>query len=116
LRDYTISKLLNLTERSGYKIILNGDSESRLPNNINITVEGVSSELLVVELDAKGIEVSERSACSADSDTGSHVIRALRSDSNDSIRITLGRETKKSDLDYLITSLEKILIKYKQWK
>ncbi|MEY2671765.1 MAG: hypothetical protein RL687_182 [Candidatus Parcubacteria bacterium] len=116
LRDYAISKLLNLTERSGYKIILNGDSDNRLPNNINITVEGVSSELLVVELDAKGIEVSERSACSADSDTGSHVIRALRSDSNDSIRITLGRETKKSDLDYLITSLEKILIKYKQWK
>lgn len=116
LRDYTISKLLNLGEKVGYKIFLNGDIENRLPNNINITVEGISSELLVIELDARGMAVSERSACSADSDEGSHVIRALRENYNDSIRITLGRDTKKSDLDYLISSLEKILNKYKKWK
>ncbi|MBP9716199.1 MAG: cysteine desulfurase [Candidatus Pacebacteria bacterium] len=116
LRDYTISKLLNLGEKVGYKIFLNGDIENRLPNNINITVEGISSELLVIELDSKGIEVSERSACSADSDAGSHVIRALRENNNDSVRITLGRDTKKSDLDYLVSSLEKILNKYKKWK
>lgn len=116
LRDYIISKLLNLGEKVGYKIFLNGDIENRLPNNINITVEGISSELLVIELDSKGIEVSERSACSADSDEGSHVINALRENNNDSVRITLGRDTKKSDLDYLVSSLEKILNKYKKWK
>lgn len=116
LRDYTIGKLLNLGEKSGYKIIINGDIENRLPNNINITIEGISSELLVIELDAKGVAVSERSACSADSDEGSHVIRALRENNNDSVRITLGRDTKKSDLDYLVSTLEKILNKYKSWK
>lgn len=115
LRDHAISKLLDLNEKTGYKIILNGDIENRLPNNINISIEGISSELLVIELDAKGIEVSERSACSADSDEGSYVIRALRENNNDSIRITLGRETKKSDLDYLVSALEKILSKYKSW-
>jgi cysteine desulfurase len=147
LRDYTLGEILRLSEKSGYKIILNGDIENRLPNNINITVEGISSELLVIELDAKGIAVSERSACSADSDEGSHVIKALRNidEKNlqnslkispalpasglrhgskfsknfydlDSIRITLGRDTKKSDLDYLVAILEKILNKYKSWK
>ncbi|MCX6756028.1 MAG: cysteine desulfurase family protein [Candidatus Nomurabacteria bacterium] len=147
LRDYAIGEILRLSEKSGYKIILNGDIENRLPNNINITVEGISSELLVIELDAKGVAVSERSACSADSDDGSHVIRAIRNvdEKNlqnslkispalpasglrhgskfsnnfsdlDSVRITLGRETKKSDLDYLISTLENILNKYKSWK
>lgn len=116
LRDYTIGEILRLSEKSGYKIILNGDIENRLPNNINITVEGISSELLVIELDARGIAVSERSACSADSDQGSHVIRALRENNNDSVRITLGRDTKKSDLDYFVASLEKIFNKYKSWK
>lgn len=116
LRDYAINKLLKLSKTSGYEIILNGDSEIRLPNNINISITGISSELLVIELDAIGIAVSERSACSADSDEGSHVIRALREGSTDSIRITLGRDIKKPDLDYLVSSLEKILNKYKNWK
>jgi cysteine desulfurase len=144
LRDYAISKLLDIGKKTGYNIIINGSFEVRLPNNINITVEGISSELLVIELDARGIAVSERSACSADSDQGSHVIRAIRNvdEKNlqnslkispvlpasglrhgtkfsknfsdlDSVRITLGRYTKKSDLDYLTSSLEKILNKYK---
>ncbi len=127
LRDYTINKLLSLSKTSGYEIILNGDKVNRLPNNINISIHGISSELLVIELDAKGIEVSERSACSSTREEGSHVIDAIRKirfskgqsfdkDIINSLRISLGRQTSKGDVDTLVKSFKDILVKYKQWK
>ena len=123
IRDYGIDRLLSLSEVSGYKIILNGDKVKRLPNNINISISGISSELLVIELDAKGIQVSAKSACKSDEPDESYVITALRIaqgiNSNGvegSLRISLGRATKKSDMDILATILGNILDKYKKWK
>jgi cysteine desulfurase len=119
IRDYTIKKLLALSNKVGdFKIILNGDEKNRLPNNINISISGISSELLVVELDAKGIEVSSKSACKSDEPDESYVISAIRKaqgiDSNSvegSIRITLGRGTLKSDIDKLVITIKDILNK-----
>jgi cysteine desulfurase len=127
LRDYTIEKLLELGKKSGYQIKLNGDKENRLPNNINISVSGISSELLVIELDAKGIFVSEKSACHSEKEGVSHVIKAIReaekmegktlgNDLNNSLRISLGQQITCKDMDYFIASLEEILNKYKEWK
>lgn len=121
IRDYGIEKLLSLSNKSGYKIILNGDKENRLPNNINISIFGISSELLVIELDAKGIEVSSKSACKSGEDNDSYVIKAIRKickkdQEEGSLRITLGRNTKKGDIDKLISVLTKILEKYNKWK
>ncbi len=127
LRDYGIKKLLSLSKISGYEIILNGDSVNRLPNNINISISDISSELLVIELDAKGIEVSEKSACKSGESDKSYVISAIRQaaphrqdlwgkTSDGSLRISLGRGTTKQDIDTLVTTLSKILLKYKKWK
>lgn len=123
IRDYGIRKLLELVERSSYKIILNGSSEVRLPNNINISISGISSELLVIELSARGIIVSSKSACKSEDEEESHVISALHQAENikpdttlGSLRISLGRGTKKQDMDQLVFALENILNKYKSWK
>ncbi len=120
LRDDTISKILNI-KVSPYKIVLNGSKEMRLPNNINISITGISSELLVIELDANGIEVSAKSACKSDDDTGSYVIKAIRkickknNEEEGSLRITLGRQTKKSEIYILIKVLTNILEKYSKF-
>lgn len=123
LRDYGIKKLLALSKNSGYEVILNGDIKNRLPNNINISISGISSELLVIELDAKGIEVSSKSACKSDEPDESYVISGLRkaqgikeNSETGSLRITLGRSTKKEDIDKLVKGLLDILLKYKKWK
>lgn len=122
IRDYGIKKLLLLSKKTGYKIILNGDKVNRLPNNINISITGISSELLVIELDVKGIEVSEKSACHSAGGDGSYVIKAIRkickrgSEEEGSLRISLGRQTTKKDMDILAKELGKILTKYRQWK
>ncbi len=127
IRDYGIKKLLALSKKFGYEIILNGDKENRLPNNINISISGILSELLVIELDAKGIEVSAKSACKSDEPDESYVISAIRQakphrqdlwgkTSDGSLRISLGRQTTKQDMDSLVTALKQILQKYKEWK
>ncbi|MES2930654.1 MAG: cysteine desulfurase family protein [Patescibacteria group bacterium] len=123
LRDYGVMKLLHLSGISGYDIVLNGDPKNRLPNNINISISEISSELLVIELDAKGIYVSSKSACKSDEPDESYVIAAVRmaqgkrSDTVDgSLRITLGRQTRRSDIDALVKNLGRILDTYKKWK
>lgn len=123
IRDYSIKKLLSLSKNSSYEIVLNGDKEKRLPNNINISISGISSELLVIELDAKGILVSAKSACKSDEPDESYVISALRkaqgkeSESTDgSLRISLGRGTSKQDIDRLVNTIKEILLKYNKWK
>lgn len=123
IRNYAILKLLSLPIYSKYKIILNGDKKERLPNNINISITGISSELLVVELSERGIYVSEKSACHSMDDNISYVIKAIRKvckrnkdEIDGSLRISLGRNTIKKDIDIFIKELSKILLKYKDWK
>jgi len=104
-------KLLNLNP--GIKI--NGDLENRLPNNINITIPKIPSNLLVIELSAKGIYVSEKSACKSGDKGGSYVIEAISPLQKGSLRFSLGRKTTKTDIDYTIKSLKEILKKLKKW-
>ena len=75
LRDYFIKELLSKT---GFDIRINGDLKNRLPNNINITIQKIPSDLLLLELSARGIYVSEKSACKSGDKAGSYVIEALR--------------------------------------
>ena len=126
LRDYFISKLLKLNHSNilkNVRISVNGDLKNRLPNNVNISVSGFESELLVLELDAKGIAVSSKSACKTESEEF-YVIKALRQSSGQAInpnfdskkegvvRFSLGRNTQKKDIDYVIQSIKLIIQKY----
>lgn len=114
LRDYFIKKLLSLNKVEK-KIIINGDLINRLPNNINVTFLGMDSEVLVIELDEKGIAVSSKSACKSFEEKESYVLLAINAPLGGNIRFSLGRETTKQDLDYTIRSLKEILNKYKRF-
>ncbi len=109
LREYATDKLSKLP----YSIRINGDTENRLPNNINITISGYQSEMLVIYLDAQGICVSAKSACKSTDPENSHVIEALGFENPDSeagsIRISLGRQTTKKEIDYFLKSLVHVL-------
>lgn len=102
----------------GERVRVNGDKEARVPNNINITIKNFESELLVLELDAKGISVSSKSACNESAGDEESVISELYPNEDARIgglRISLGKYTSKSDLDYLLNSLQEILGKYKDF-
>lgn len=112
LRDYFFTKLLKLS----YEIKINGDMVERLPNNVNITISKIPSDLLVIELSAKGIYASEKSACKSGDKKDSHVIQALRGGEGEgSLRFSLGRNTTKKDIDHTVKTLEGILAKLGKW-
>jgi len=117
LRDYFIQKLRYSTILTNYRIVINGDLKNRLPNNVNISVPKIPSDLLVLELSAHGIMASAKSACKAGDGKASHVIQALRAGSelDGAVRFSLGRHTTKQDIDFTLKSLFSILTKLKKW-
>ncbi len=72
----------------------------------------LNSEFLVIKLDTLGFAVSAASACHTLSlENSSYVIESLGKPecASSSLRFTLGRDTKKTDLDKLIIALKKII-------
>lgn len=87
-------------------IIINSRSQSKIPNIVNITVKDISHEELVIRLDAAGFMVSTKSACKTGEEGDSHVIRAIARGNRPtgSLRISMGRETAKKDLERFMES------------
>ncbi|HTE48823.1 MAG TPA: cysteine desulfurase family protein [Candidatus Paceibacterota bacterium] len=118
LRDYFFHKLNHSDILENTRIVVNGDLKNRLPNNINITIPNIPSELLVIELSALGIMASAKSACKAGDGKVSYVIKAINKnikETDGSLRFSLGRQTNKKDIDYTIKALSEILTKLKKW-
>lgn len=118
LRDYFVDQLQHSRILKNVLMSLNGDFKNRLPNNINITIPKIPSDLLVIELSARGVMASAQSACKAGDGKASHVIRAIRpeiSETDGSLRFSLGRETSRKDIEYTVQSLSEILTKLKKW-
>ena len=114
LRDYFFAKL----SRTVLDIRANGDLKNRLPNNVNITVPNIPSDLLVIELSARGVMASAKSACQSGDRKVSHVIKAINKnikETDGSLRFSFGRKTTKADIDYTVRSLSQILTKLKKW-
>ena len=94
---------------------VNGDLENRVPHNLNISFNYVEGESLIMAI--KGIAVSSGSACTSASLEPSYVLRALgRSDelAHSSIRFSIGRFTKESDIDYTIELLKEKIGKLRE--
>jgi cysteine desulfurase len=90
-------------------------SLSRLPNNINLSFKGLEGEALMLYLDASGISVSTASACSTGSTELSHVIKSIgvpKEWASGTVRLTLGKYTDKTQLDYVIKILPSIVAKF----
>ena len=74
-------------------IYLNGDFDRSLPNNLNISFEGVNGSALLLALQSV-VAVSSGSACSSESTAPSHVLIALGRDeklAHASLRFGIGR-------------------------
>lgn len=104
LRDWLINEILSKIKKSR----LNGHPTQRLPNNVNVSIEGVEGEAMLISLDLEGIASSTGSACSSRILQPSHVLSALGlapEIAHGSLRFTLGRWTRKKDLEYTVKKL-----------
>ncbi|MEV4381438.1 cysteine desulfurase family protein [Streptosporangium sp. NPDC049644] len=85
-------------------VILNGDPVNRLPGNAHFSFPGCEGDALLMLLDAKGVECSTGSACSAGVAQPSHVLLAMGADgfrARGSLRFSLGHTSTEAEVDRL---------------
>jgi cysteine desulfurase len=108
LRDLLVEKVL----REIPEVTLNGDPQSRLPNNAHFTFLGVNGEDLIIKLDEYGIAASTGSACSVNTQKASHVLQAMdfsHEQITGSLRLTLGIFNDEEEIKQTVNSLKTIV-------
>lgn len=98
LRDRLIEGVLATIDDA----YVNGASgDARLPGNAHFTFRGCEGDSLLMLLDAKGIECSTGSACTAGVAQPSHVLIAMGADpasARGSLRLSLGHTSSEADV------------------
>jgi cysteine desulfurase len=99
LRDRLVDGVLSTID----DVDLNGAvGDARLPGNTHFTFRGSEGDALLMLLDAKGIECSTGSACTAGVAQPSHVLLAMGADpasARGSLRFSLGHNSTEADVD-----------------
>ncbi len=119
LRDEEVKRLQELQNYMFKKVEtefplvqINGSKKYRLPNNINLAIDGHSNERLLIQLEDQGILAAAGSACKVSSGEVSSVLQAIgltSDEANSSIRLTFGRSTSKQEVDIFLTTLNELL-------
>jgi cysteine desulfurase len=118
------SDVLNLRNRMQERIlqeiedvIVNGASEPRLSNTLNVSFKNCASGAMVQELDERGIAVSAHSACHSGDLDPSHVLRAMavpETHIHGTLRISLSRFSTRQEIDLFCDILPGIVAKSRQ--
>ncbi len=96
LRDQLQAQLSKLPDTA-----INGNQKRRLPNLLHVSWPGLDGERLVMMLDEQGLMASTGSACAANKQTASHVLKAIGLKSKlvaGSLRLSLGRQTTAKEI------------------
>ncbi|MDP3723177.1 MAG: cysteine desulfurase family protein [Candidatus Omnitrophota bacterium] len=90
----------------------NGSWSSRLPHNLHVCIEGVSSESLVLALDQAGIEAGLGSACNSKAMRPSHVLKAMgltEEQANGALVLSVGVPTTDEDVERALESIPTVV-------
>ena len=108
LRDDLVRRVLAAVPDA----VLNGDPIDRLPGNAHFSFPGCEGDSLLLLLDARDVEVSTGSACSAGVARPSHVLVAMGADperARGSLRFSLGSTSTAADVDALLDALPAVV-------
>lgn len=98
-------------------VAFNGDPDNSLPGTLNVSFEGAEGEAILLYLDLQGIAVSTGSACASGSLDPSHVLIATgisAERAHGSIRVSMGRETTREDIEYFLEKLIETIARVRQ--
>lgn len=98
-------------------VSFNGDPVNSLSGTLNISFEGAEGEAILLYLDLQGIAVSTGSACASGSLDPSHVLVATgisAERAHGSIRISMGRETSRPQLEYFVRKLKETIARVRK--
>jgi cysteine desulfurase len=106
--DELRTQLVNGVRAIVPEAVLNGDPADRLPGNAHLSFPGCEGDSLLMLLDARGIECSTGSACSAGVAQPSHVLIAMGADAQRaraSLRFSLGHTSTGDDVQAVIDAI-----------
>lgn len=112
LRDRLMEGILKIENSA-----LTGHPTNRSPGHASFWFKFIEGEALGLTLDAAGIASSTGSACSSKSLEPSHVLLAIGlkpEEAHGSLRLTLGKDTKQADVDYVLRVLPKAVAKLRE--
>ncbi len=116
-----IEVLRNMLENEVREISKNtivvGEKEKRLPNTSCLITPGWKGESQVIGLDLEGFSVSSGTACSSGKISEVIMLKEMEYNddlSNSSIRVSLGPDTKKSDIEAFIFSWKQLYSRHKR--
>jgi cysteine desulfurase len=104
-------QLLEALGRAIPGLSLNGPTERRVANTLNLTFPDVLGETMLMALDLEGIEVSMGSACAAGAVEPSHVLTAMgrgAAAARSSLRISLGWSTTPAEITAAIATIPRV--------
>jgi cysteine desulfurase len=115
LRDRLVDGVMGRIE----DVYLNGapSGADRLPGNAHFTFRGCEGDSLLMLLDARGIECSTGSACTAGLAQPSHVLTAMGADpasARGSLRLSLGHTSTDADVDAILEVLPAVVQRARQ--
>lgn len=102
------NRLVEGVRREVPDVVLNGDPVERLPGNVHLSFPGCDGDSLLMLLDARGVECSTGSACSAGVPQPSHVLLAMGRDAaeaHSSLRFSLGHTSTEADVDAVVAAI-----------
>lgn len=102
MRDQMESQMRKVSN----KVKIYGENAPRVGNTSNVGLENVPAQTQLMALDLEGIAVSSGSACSSGAFKASHVLIAMgagEEEAKNSIRISMGWNTKQEDIDRFVT-------------
>jgi cysteine desulfurase len=104
------TKLIDELSRHIKGIAFHG--ENTLPHTVNFSIEGIEGQMLVMNLDLEGMQISTGSACSSGTHQASHVLLAMgldESQARSAIRISMGHQTQQPDVDQFLKTLPRVV-------
>ncbi len=110
LRNHFISRVMNEIEY----VRLNGDTDLRLPGNVNLGFAYIDGEAIQIQLDLYNICCSTGSACNAGQKSVSHVLSQINVPEeyiHGSVRFTISEFNTLSEIDYTVNRLKEIVAK-----
>lgn len=121
-RDQQLAELTQLKERfielleaSAIEYSVNGSIEHGLPQVLSLNLPAVRSDLMLIQMDLKGVAMSAGSACSAGTIEPSHVLVAMFGEDaieiDHTVRFSFGLGNTLDQIKQVVEILEKITIK-----
>ncbi|MCR8644086.1 cysteine desulfurase [Paenibacillus sp. N1-5-1-14] len=112
LRQGMINKLKNELGPIGEHWVINGHPDHTLPHILNISLVGLDTETLLMNLDLEGIAAASGSACTSGSLEISHVLKAMHLPENvtlSAVRFSVGIGNSMEEIDTAAQKIATIL-------